>query len=213
MHMEALKKQYDEYNLWDGLIKPAGWYFEDAGKAAFTSAFYNVDEMNGAICEGNWISITFNVCYQSRKKPLGAKKNWLLKYFYEYIISKFSTRMATNEHTLVLITAAATLKLSNGTLLLPYPDCLDEEKNPVLRYFSRVKDLLPGGYSEVTYPVLKDIVHYIYNAFSTQGKDVSEESWMYDKSFYVDYRGKPNEYVRLSEKLPELAGLPGCLSV
>lgn len=208
--MELLNKQPVEFNLWDGLVKPVGWYFGDAGKEAYFSAFENTDEMNRAFDESNWILLTFNVCYQSSKKPIAVKKNWLIKFFYEYIISRYSIRMATNEHTLVLLTAMSAIKRGDSPIF-PYPDCLDDEKQPVLYFFSRVKDLLPSGYSETVYPILKDIVNYIYNVFSVHGNDASRESFLYDKSLYVDYRGKPNEYVKLKEKLNACVEFPDCL--
>ena len=202
--MGVPKKEPAEYNLWDGLIKPVEWYLSDDGKRAYTSALENTDEMNEAIEENNWISIIFNVCYQSSKKPIAEKKNWLIKYYYEYMLSRYSVKMASNEHTLVLITAMAT----NCPAQCPYPDCLDEESHPILYFFSRVKQLLPQGYSEQTYPVLKDIVHYIYNVFLSLGKVASHESWMYDKEFYVDYRDRPQKYSAIKEKLQELARFP-----
>lgn len=210
--MGSVKNQPMEFNLWDGQIKPVEWYFGEEGKAAFESTFENVEEMSRAIEQSNWIFITFNVCYQSSKKPLGARKNWLIKYFYEYVISRYSTRMATNEHTLVLITKTAYVRLNNGnTPAYPYPDCLDDEINPVLYYFSRVRQLLPSGYDESTYPILKDIAHYVYNALAAYGKDVSRESWIYDKSLYVDDRGLPEKYGAVVERLQKAAEFPECL--
>ena len=201
--MGLAEKKPIKFNLWDGLIKPVEWYLSDEGKNAFFEAFENADEMNEAIMEDNWISIIFKVCYQSSKKPLAEKKNWLIKYFYEFVLSQYSMKMASNEHTLVLMTAVASLPP-----ICPYPDCLGEEKNPVLYYFSHVKNLLPDGYSEVTYPVLKDIVHYVYNAYSAIQKDVSRELLLYDRSLYVDERGKPQKYNLISEKLPDVVQFP-----
>lgn len=197
--MELAKNKPTEYTLWDGLVKPVEWYFGDAGRAAFESAFKNAEEMKEAIEKNNWISIIFNVCYQSTKKPLAEKKNWLIKYFYEYMLSRYSTKMATNEHTLILLTLTACDRPA-----LSYPDCLDEDRHPLLHFFSRIKELLPEGYSEQTYPVLKDIAHYIYNAY-IDDKDASEESWLYDKDFYLDYRDKPQKYGLTLEKLQALA--------
>ena len=206
--MKLPKGAPTEYNLWDGFIKPAAWYFGDEGKAAYFSAFENGGEMNEAIAASNWISIIFNVCYQSSKKPLTQKKNWLIKYYYEYMLSQYSIKMASNEHTLVLIAATAV----NFPGPCPYPDCLDDEKHPILYFFNNVRQILPEGYSEQIYPILKDIVHYIYNAY-TSSKDVSHESWMYDKSFYVDDRERPRKYSTLSENLKNLAGFPEFLYV
>lgn len=206
------KKQPAEFNLWDGLIKPIDWYFGDAGRRAFESAYKNADEMKRAMDESNWISITFNVCYQSSKKPLLEKKNWLIKYFYEYVLSRYSTKMSFNEHTLVLITKTACFLLDNGTPpIFTYTDCFDEGKNPTLYFLSHVKELLPDGYSEVTYPILRDIIHYIFNAFTVCNHDASRESWMYEKTIYVDDRGKPNKYDFTVKKLPKLAERPECL--
>ena len=204
--MVSPKKMPTEYNLWDGFIKPATWYLSDEGKAAYLAAFENLEEMNAAIAESNWISIIFNVCYQSSKKPIAQKKNWLIKYFYEYMLSRYSVKMASNEHTLVLMTAMA----GNCPTLYPYPDCLDEKKHPILHFFGSVKHLLPEGYSEQTYPILKDIVQYIYNAVALS-KDVSRESWMYEKSFYVDDRERPKKYAVVLERLKYLARFPECL--
>ena len=201
--MGLAEKKPLKFNLWDGLIKPVEWYLSDEGKNAFFEAFANADEMNEAIRENNWISIIFKVCYQSSKKPLAEKKNWLIKYFYELVLSQYSMKMASNEHTLVLMTAVASL-----SPICPYPDCLGEEKNPVLYFFSHVKNLLPDGYSEVTYPILKDIVHYVYNAYSSIQKDVSQELRLYDKSLYVDERGKPQKYGIISEKLSDVVQFP-----
>ena len=201
--MRLAKNQSVEYNLWDGLIKPVEWYFGDSGKFAFLSAFENRVEMEEAIKESNWISIIFNVCYQSSKKPIAEKKNWLLKYFYEYMLSRYSVKMTANEHTLILISLMAC-----NERFYPYPDCLDEEKHPLLHFFSKVKAILPEGYNEQIYPVLKDIAYYIYNSFSFLNRDVSQEWWMYDKSFYVDYRDKPQKYDTFTEKLRELAEFP-----
>ena len=205
--MGLVKNQPVEFNLWDGLIKPVEWYFSEAGKAAFESAFENAEEMNAAVRDSNWISLTFKVCYRSSKKPLAEKKNWLIKYFYEYIISRYSVKMASNEQTLVLISLMA----ANYPSFFPYPDCLCEEKHPLVYFFSQVKDILPDGYSEQTYPVLKDIAHYIYNAFVSFNRDVSRESWMYDRSLYLDYRDKPQKYPAVAEKLISLAEYPECL--
>ena len=201
--MGLAKNKSTEYTLWDGLIKPVSWYFGDEGRAAYSSAFENCEEMNAAIAESNWISIIFNVCYQSSKKPIAQKKNWLLKYFYEYMLSRYSIKMASNEHTLILISSVA----GNCPDLCPYPDCLDGEKNPLLYFFCNVLNLLPNGYSEQAYPILKDIAHYIYNA-CISSKDVSRESWMYDKSFYLDDRDRPQKYNLLLEKLTKLAKFP-----
>ena len=205
--MGLIKKQPVEFNLWDGQIKPLDWYFGEAGKAAFLSAFENIGEMNEAIRDSNWISMIFNVCYHSRKKPIAEKKNWLIKFFYEYMISRYSIKMATNEHTLILLSLMA----GNYPELLPYPDCLDDKKHPLLYFFGQVKDLLPGGYSEQTYPVLKDIAHYIYNVFSSLNKDVSREDWIYDKFFYVDYSEKPKKYSVVLENLVDTVQFPECL--
>lgn len=206
--MGLLKNKPIEYNLWDGLIKPVSWYFSDAGKSAFMSALENAEEMKEAIENSNWISIIFNVCYRSSKKPLAEKKNWLIKYFYEYVLSQYSVKMASNEHALILLTLMA----CDSKAVCRYPDCLDGEKHPLLYFFGQVNQLLPGGYSEQTYPVLKDIVHYIYNAYIAD-KDVSKESWMYDKTFYVDYSDKPQKYSLQFEKLKESAGFPEYLYI
>lgn len=210
--MGMVQKQPIEFNLWDGQVKPVEWYFSNSGKEAFLSTLENADEMNKAIDENNWISLIFNVCYQSSKKPLGTKLNWPIKFFYEYIISRYATRMATNENTLILLTKLAILKGDGcSQAFFPYPYCLEEEKNPILYYFSHVKGLFGSGYSEVSYPILKDIVHYIYNVFLKYFKDVSGESWMYDKLLYDDYRGKPNKYREAKAKLHELAEFSECL--
>lgn len=209
--MESVNKLSYEFNLWDGIVKPVDTYFCEAGKKAYFSAFENNDEMKRAFEENNWISLTFTTCYQSSKKPLGTKKNWLLKFFYEYIISRYSIRMATNEHTLVLLTKLSSAT-HDGVPILPYPDCLNDDKHPILHFLSRIKDILPAGYSEVSYPILKDIVHYIYNVYFTHCKDVSRESWLYDKSLYVDTGGKPNKYDEVKAKLVGLAEFSDCLT-
>ena len=201
--MRLATNRFVAFNLWDGHIKPVEWFFGDDGESAFVSAFENIEEMNEAIKKDNWISIIFNVCYQSSKKPLTEKKNWLLKYFYEYILSRYSVRMTANEHTLILISTMAC-----NEHFYPYPDCLDEEKHPLLHFFNRVKAILPEGYSEQTYPILKDIVYYIYNSFLSLDRDVSHERWMYDKSFYVDYKDKPQKYDMLIIRLKTLVEFP-----
>lgn len=210
--MALTKAQPAEFNLWDGLVKPTEWYFGDAGKTAFEDAYANNGEMLGAIAGGNLIAITFNVCYQSSKKPVTEKKNWLIKYFYEYFLSRYSVKMACNEQTLVLAAVSATVTSCDGAPLLPYPDCLDGQRNPLLHYLSRVKDILPEGYSEIVYPVLKDVAHYVFNVLTLRNKDASREEFMYDRDFYLDSRGKPNRYGVLAERLYHLVEFPDCLN-
>ena len=198
-----------EYNLWDGKDKPTEWFFSDAGKAAFESAFANVEEMSQALNDGHWYSIVSDVCLP---KTLKVKKNWPLKFFHEYMKS-CNGPSVIEVHTLVLITAMATVRDENtNELCFPYPDCLDAEKNPIFYYYSHVKDILRNQYSEIRFKILINIVHYIYSVYLEHDKDASKESWMYDKSFYFDYSGEPKDSELLLEQLENLVEFPDCLN-
>ena len=124
-------------------------------------------------------------------------------------MSVFSTPL-----TLVLMTGVADFRSEeDGSLLFPYPHCLDVEINPILYFYSHVRELFLGGiYSEELCPILKDVVNYIFTAYANHDKDVSRENWMYDKSFYLDYKGQYKNYELLKEKLFELVEFPDSLT-
>lgn len=191
-----------QYTLWDKIAKPLNWFYGDTAKAVYEECIANSHEMWFTMLEEGkqklnkpdateidglpWVFVS--VCLE-----LWRKKSWLIVFYHEFMRSKYEylSMQIMNMgylNPLYWLMKVADLRKGdeNSEVIIPFPDCLQEDKNPILYYFSRsLKDVFRNGSTKRYSTLGPDVaLKYIYNALADGGIDVSKEEWLYDKSFF-----------------------------
>lgn len=196
---EELAKK--EWTLWDETEKPLDWFFGDSARAVYSECIANAKDMWVSMLEEARDSLNspkateidgISSVFYYACNELWHKRSWLIVFYTEFMKAKYpnlslSIKNRGYMNPLFWLMKAADLRRSDdkSQLLIAYPDCLQEDKNPMLYYLSRSLKEVFGYASSGMYSYLGPdvIMKYIYNALKA-GVDVSKEEWMYDESFF-----------------------------
>ena len=215
-----------EYTLWDNIKKPLNWFYGETAKAVYEDCIANADEMwftmreegkrmlknpNATEIDGlPWVFL--EVCFE-----LWRKKSWLIVFYnefmksrYEYLSFEIKNKGFLNPLFWLMQVADIRQNDDSSKVVIPFPDCLQEDKNPMLYYLSRsLKEVFTHDASGVYSTLGPDVaMKYIYNALSKGGIDVSKEEWLYDKSFFFTALSSLKSDATIAEQIQKVAKYP-----
>lgn len=228
---EQKKKEIEEaeakkpFTLWDGREKPVEWFFGDDAKAVYDDCIANSRAMwdtlieTGKIClnsdtatELDGMSWVFgDVC-----ENLFPEKSWLIVFYNEFMKSKYKNfgleiKLRHFIVPLYWLMAVATIRdVDNERLIYPHPDCLMEDKNPMLYYFNRFsKNVFKYNIVEGIFTTFgaQVAMNYIFNGL-LDGIDLSIEEWLYDESVFFTELKQLKSDSSVAAKIKELTKHP-----
>ena len=220
---EVLAKK--EYTLWDKIDKPLNWFFGDSAKAVYEECLANAKDMWVSMLEAGRVTLNspkateidgISSVFYDACDELWHKRSWLIVFYNEFMKAKYphlsyNIKLRGFLNPLLWLMKVADLRRDDDKtkVVLPYPDCLQEDKNPMLYYFTRsLKEVFNYGATGMYSYLGPDVaMKYIYNAFKAQ-IDVSKEEWMYDELFFFTPMGQLKSDVTIAEQIQEAAKHP-----
>lgn len=185
--------------------KPREWFFSEDGKESFLRAKKNYSVMKEVIEERGYHDAVGDACGGTTQPRKEKALNWPCRYFWNYLKAsgaRFQNCAVDSIQTLELYFLSDITCDEAGGDIIPYPDFLYKEKNPLLNF------ILNCDQKYITY-VNKDMVSYVYKAFC-KDLNTSEEAWLYDRSIFFNEQNKqrPDEKIKQlmlkNAKYPEL---------
>ncbi len=213
------------FTLWDGREKPVEWFFSDDAKAVYAECMSNSSAMWDTLVESGKVLLNSDTAteldgmlsvYDETCEKLWTQKRWLIVFYNEFIKSKykdFNLEISLRYFIVPLywLMAVATIRnVENGELIYPHPNCLLEDKNPMLYYINRFSknifkyNIVGGIYSTFGAQVA---MNYIFNGL-LDDIDLSKEEWLYDESVFFTELKQLKSDSSVATRISELARYP-----
>lgn len=190
--------------------RDTNWYLSEEGKACWEEAESHVKEMVDYVNEKglNGKTLYDYLDYEYMSLPL-----FPMKFVYEYLKSDFEVKLHLYDYEFsypilaLFLSGEANDNLSgpNRKIQLNYPNFLDWDKNPLLKYFYAGKFKMfysedrTLGFVPLNLYHLITVIRYIDSVATEKDEDANEESWVSDPKIFV----KNNIYTHIVESLPD----------
>jgi hypothetical protein len=185
------------------------WYLSEEGKACWEEAESHVKEMIDYVNEKG---LNGKTLYDYLDDEYMSLPLFPMKFVYEYLKSDIEVACYLDDYEFaypilaLFLSGEADDNLSdaNRKIQFNYPNFLDWDKNPLLKYFYAKKfkmfysedetlDFVPLNLNH-----LITVIRYIDSVATEKDEDANEESWVSDPKIFV----KKNIYTHIVESLP-----------